>query len=149
MWNPKVRCHVQKSPLLFLIRNQMNSVLTLQPYSRKKNVNIFLPSTPRSSNYVFHSDFSPKILYTFLSPHACARLVVLDLIFLIICGEEYLVLQLLTGERSLVYFEVYKVRSILNFSNVLCEFISHFYFLIFYGVGSSLLSGRDVAFRRA
>jgi len=57
------------------------------------NFNSTLPSTPRLPNYLFFSGFSITILYAFLiSPMLAVflvHLILLDLIVLIIFGEEY------------------------------------------------------------
>jgi hypothetical protein len=67
LWNLKFYYRVHKSLPLVPILSQMHPVHTRLVF--KNTFNIVLLSTLRSSKRTFHSDFSTKILYSFL--HAC------------------------------------------------------------------------------
>jgi hypothetical protein len=93
LWNPKVHYHVHKSPRLVPILRQINKIHTFPSYPSKIHFNIVHPLTSLSSQWLFPSGFPTNILYAFLlSPirAAChAQLILLDLITLIVLGEEY------------------------------------------------------------
>jgi hypothetical protein len=63
-----------------------------QPYFPKIHFNIILPSTPRSSRWSHPSGFTTKIvrpfLISYIYPKCPAHLIFLNLIILIIVGEE-------------------------------------------------------------
>jgi hypothetical protein len=90
LWNPKFHCCVHKSPPLDPILNQINQFTSSHTLSLRStfflNLNLRLPSGLRS-------DFMTKILYIFLfsTMHGTLHLqpIVLDLIILVIFGEEH------------------------------------------------------------
>jgi hypothetical protein len=92
LWISKFHYLVHKSLLLVPILSQINPVHTAKSYLSKIHFNIIpylllcLPSS------LFPSDFPTSILYASIFPiHATcsAHLILLDLIILIILGEEY------------------------------------------------------------
>jgi hypothetical protein len=92
LWNPKVHYHVHKSPPLVPILSQIDPIHTIPSYLRSililsTHLRLGLPSN------LFPSGFRTDILYVLFFSHiraTCpAHLILLDLIILIILGEEY------------------------------------------------------------
>jgi hypothetical protein len=59
LWNQKVHYRVHKSPLLFPVLSQINSVSTTPSYFSKIHFNILLLPTPRSSSDLYMHSSSP------------------------------------------------------------------------------------------
>jgi hypothetical protein len=93
LWNPKVHYRVQKSPPLVPILSEINLIHIIPSYFSKIHFNIVTHLRLGLPSGLFHSRFSTNILYAFLfSPihgTCSAHLILLDLIILIILGEEY------------------------------------------------------------
>jgi len=69
LWNSAINYHVHKSlplvPILSLIE-PVDPVHTLPTYLFEIHSNIIVPSTPRSSKYLFLSGFLTTIFYAYL-----------------------------------------------------------------------------------
>jgi hypothetical protein len=93
LWNPKVHYRVHKSPPLVPILNQIDPIPTIPSYLSKIHFNIVHPPTSCLPSGLFPSGFSTNILYAFvfypIRATCPAHLILLDLINLIILGEEY------------------------------------------------------------
>jgi hypothetical protein len=93
LWNPKVYYRVHKSPLLILILSQIDPVHTIPSYLSKIYFNIVQYLRLGLPSVLFPSGFPTNILYVFLlypiRATFPAHLILLDLIILIIVGEEY------------------------------------------------------------
>jgi hypothetical protein len=93
LWNPKVRCHVHKSPPPDRILSQPNPGRPIDPCLPKVHLNVILPPTPRSSQWSLTFGLPNQNPVTpLLSPMRAtcpAHLILFDLITLTILGEEY------------------------------------------------------------
>jgi hypothetical protein len=92
LWTPKVHYRVHKSPPLFPILMHLDPIHTTPPYFPKTQLNIILPPSLGLPIGLFPSGFAIKILHEFSLhvPATCpAHRILLDLIILIIFGEEY------------------------------------------------------------
>jgi hypothetical protein len=90
---PKVHYHAHKSPSLDPILNQPNPVCHIDPYIPKVRLKVILPPTPRSFQWSL-SFGSPNQKPVNTSPFpmratCLGYLILLDLIFLTMLGEEY------------------------------------------------------------
>jgi hypothetical protein len=92
VWNPEAHYHVNKGLPLVSILSQMNPVHIPQSYFSKVNFYIISHLQLGLSYGLFPSGFHIKTECTPHLPQACyipAHLTLLDLIILIIFGEEY------------------------------------------------------------
>jgi hypothetical protein len=93
LWNPKVQYSVHKSPPLVSILSHIHPIHSIPSYLSKIHFNIVHPPTSGLPSGLFPSGLPINILYAFLfSPTRAtcpAHLIVLDLIIIIILGEEY------------------------------------------------------------
>jgi hypothetical protein len=93
LWNPKVQHRAHKSPPLVPILNHTNPIHSISSYLSKIHFNIVHPPTSWSSQWSLSVCMPTNILYAFLVSSiraTCpAHLILLDLIILIILGEEY------------------------------------------------------------
>jgi hypothetical protein len=91
LWNPNVHCRFQKSSSLVPILSHINPVHATSSYFSKVHFNIILPPTYKSF-WCSLLDFSLNPIRISLVTNACYMPCVshlLDLIILIILGEEY------------------------------------------------------------
>jgi hypothetical protein len=93
LWNPNVHFRVHKSPPLIPILSQINPTHTVSSYLYKIHFNIVHPPTPWSSQWSLTFWFShqyPICIHLLPIRATChAQLILLNLIIVIILGEEY------------------------------------------------------------
>jgi hypothetical protein len=122
LWNPKVHYHVHKSPPLVPILSHINPIHTIPSYLRSILV-LFTHLLLGLPSGLVPSGFLTYILYAFLLSHIRAtfpsHLTLLELIILIILGEEY---------KFLIKITIQKVKQILR---VPCAVRCYDVFLVF------------------
>jgi hypothetical protein len=92
LWNPKFQYRVHKSPPLVHILSHITPIPTIPFFFSKIYFNSVHPLHLGLPSGLFPSGFPTNILFEFFSPirATCpAHLIILDLIILIILGEEY------------------------------------------------------------
>jgi hypothetical protein len=90
LWNPKVQCHVRKSPPWYPILSQMNPVHKFSCYFFNIILRVFFHLRPGLTSGLFPSGFPIKILYALLmrATYPTHR-ILLDLLTLIVFGEAW------------------------------------------------------------
>jgi hypothetical protein len=89
IWNPKVHYRLHKSPLMIPILSWINSVYNSPSYFSKIHFNIIPHLRLSLPSDLLPSGFPTKILFAPIRSTCPTNLILLELIILIILGEEY------------------------------------------------------------